>query len=268
MASFSGPMQSFGSHLHLPAWIKNYPPVGKRYVTILTFLWSAYITPQHLQSHARFTANYLNHYRSPNAALYLYKFESRVIFGIILTIVKQLGTKIKQHDDLIQLLLALRNVPLPKNVLEQIPVNSEDRTINKDLKCFIEVFSDLERDAPLHPPPQTRSMTTGPNSSAKPRPLWRNPPDKRLTGREWQNLNVFVARLHFAAPDVDGLDVRGLSVMVQALEQPLLPNHLEDVLLAAAAWVIYAGQRMMDYTHVPNSGYGDDEPVNRVAGVL
>lgn len=102
------------------------------------------------------------------------------------------------------------------------------------------MWSDFELDAPVLPPYQDRrghvarwldGVLPGP---------WR----AALSGPEWRNLYSFVARLHSAAPELKLLDVIGLRAMLEALEESQPTHVLEDVLPAAACWIIYAGGRL------------------------
>ncbi|KAF2717874.1 hypothetical protein K431DRAFT_288121 [Polychaeton citri CBS 116435] len=126
--------------------------------------------------------------------------------------------------------------------------------MNGDLIKLIMVWSDLEQDAPLHPRLEDRPGYVNTRSE---RPPWRPEPGRWLTAGEWTNLNAFMARLHTAAPDLPKVDLRGLFAMIEALEQPLTPSQLEDVLPAAACWVVYAGEELRR-NDTPYAHYDDD----------
>ena len=106
----------------------------------------------------------------------------------------------------------------------------------------------------MHPRLEDRVNYAGRGIARSP---WRLDPGKSLTGGEWANINAFLARLHTAAPDVARLDVRELFAMIEALEQPLTSSRLEDVLPAAAYWIIYAGNELRG-NDIPYAFYNDD----------
>lgn len=110
------------------------------------------------------------------------------------------------------------------------------------------MWSDFELDAPVFPryEDQHGHIARWPDG-VLPGP-WR----AALSGPEWSSLNPFVARLHSAAPELQLLDLVGLRAMLEALEETQPAHVLEDVLPAAACWIIYAGG-MLNGNKIPDA---------------
>ena len=243
-----------------PDWISLAPGNHTVFNTLLSFLDCASAHPANVQHLADSTITTLRSTGTPNPSVGQYRFESRLLFGILFTIVKQLDAAAAQQDHPIKLVLSLRHVPLPATVTQEIDPQALDRDMNQELSKLINVLADFERDAPLHPRLEARPNHTiaGPE-----RPPWRLEPGRYLTASEWANVNAFVARLHTAAPDLPKLDLRGLFAMIEALEQPLTPSQLEDVLPAAACWILYAGNELRS-NDIPYAYYDYDGGVKRL----
>ena len=222
-----------------PDWISLDPQNHIVFETLLSFLNDSSSDHENVQNLARSTAASWSAMGTQSPSVDQYKFESRVLFAILFTIVKQLDAAAAQQDHLITLVTSFREVPLPTAVVQGIDPRDLDSNMNEDLAKVINVLADFERDAPLHPRLEDR-----PNYRIAKRQPWRLAPSQCLTADEWASINAFLARLHRSAPDVLYLDLRGLFAMMEALELPLTSSELEDVLPAAACWIIYAGHEL------------------------
>lgn len=210
--------------------------------------------PANAQSFADSTVATLCRTNSLGPSVDQYRFELWVLFAILFTAVKQFDVTAAQQDHLVKLVLTLRQVALPATVAQQIDPGALNSDMNEDLNKLINAFSDFERDAPRHPRLEDRPNYAG---RGFPRSPWWLEPGQCLTAREWTNVNAFVARLHNAAPDIRKVDIRGLFAMIEALEQPLTSSQLEDVLPAAAYWIVYAGNELRG-NDIPYAFYDND----------
>jgi hypothetical protein len=235
------------------SWISVEPRNHTVFETLLSFLDSASSGPANVQHFAESTVVSLRSVGSSGPSVNQYRFESRVLFAILFTIITQLDPAAAQQDYLIILVTSLRDVPLPTSVVQEIDSRDLDSNMNEDLRKLITVLSDFERDAPLYPRLEERSNYL---TSLPERTPWQRPLGQCLTASEWASINAFVARLHHSAPDVLKLDLRGLFAMIEALELPLTSSQLEDVLPAAVCWIIYAGHELRT-NNVPYAGYDD-----------
>ena len=251
--------------LNEPSWISLEPNSHAIYDTFVSFLDSASTPEQreNAQELVESTIATMVSIGTQQPSVDQYRFESRMLFGILFTIVKQLdaAANAAQQDHLIKLVLSIRDLPLPTSVAEQIATRDIDSDMNRDLSKLKNVFADLNWDAPLHPPLAGRFMPIVRSPRYSP---WGAEPGRYLTPSEWANVNAFAARLHAAAPDLHHWDLRGLYAMVEALEQPLTQTPLEDVLPAAANWIIYAGEELQRNS-VPYAKYGSNDSTKRLA---
>ena len=238
-----------------PSWISAEPGNHVVFDALVSFVDSASLDPNNVQHLADSTIIKLRSAGTRDPSVGRYRLESRVLFAIVFAIVQQLDAAAAQQDYLIKLVLTFRDIPLPATVAEQIDPGELDGNMNQDLKKLINVLSNIEDDAPLHPRIEDRHNY---HDHGLQRPPWRLEPRRCLTAGEWASVNAFVARLHNAAPDVRMLDLRGLFAMIEALEQPLTPSQLEDVLPAAVYWIIYAGSELrrndVPYAYYPDNG--------------
>jgi hypothetical protein len=61
-----------------------------------------------------------------------------------------------------------------------------------------------------------------------------------LSGVEWASLKAFIARLHTASPDFHYAGFKGMWALLEALEREQTPSALDDLVLTAACWILYA----------------------------
>lgn len=164
------------------------------------------------------------------------------IWGVLLDLVKQLSPDDSQQAELVKLLVSIQDQPPPTGnghaeYEEKYPLNS----FWKDLPHWRAVLSDFENDAPFVPPYKDREG----NVKYSPDGVLPGPWSGTLSGPEWTSLSAFVARLHTAAPTLWYLDVKALHALLEALEE----NHaatdtLDNLVPAAACWIIYAGSAL------------------------
>ena len=238
-------------HFNEPSWISGEPRNHLVFDTTLSFLDSARSDPDRAQQLAGSTSTTLSSITTENPSVDQYRFESRVLFGILLTMVKQVDAASTQQNHQINLITSLRRVPLPATVAGQIEPRDLDSNMNEELNKLMTVLSDFERDAPLRPRLEDRPKYT---PSSRVQTPWRQ---RCLTAGERANVNASIARLHISALDLTKLDLGGLFAMIEALEQPLTASQLEDGLPAAACWIIYTGNELRD-NDIPYSYYDDD----------
>lgn len=243
-----------------PSWIASEPKNHMVFSELQSFINRTSSDPTNVQNYADSTIFSLLSTSTHDPSVDQYRFESRVIFGILFTLVKQLNAAAVQQDHLVNLVTSLRQVQIPISAAQEIDPRALDSNMNEDLSKLINVWSSLERDAPLHPPLEDRPIFKDTPSE---HPAWRQDPGHYLTAEEWANLNTFIARLHTAAPDVTKLDLRGLFALIEALEQRLTPQQLEDAVPAAACWIIYAGNELRN-NNIPCAGYEDDSGCKRL----
>lgn len=228
-------------HFETAEWIKSDPSNQAVFDTLVTFLENASTDSANLKQLVASTTATLTSFGMQHPDAEECSAQSRILFAILLTIVQQLDYAAAQQDHLVLLVLDLRNVTIPATVSESIDEDAIDSNMNHDLSNLINVWSNFERDASLHPRREDRPDYRDYDDH---RPPWRQLPGRYLTAAQWTSLNAFLARLHVAAPDVSHLDLRGLFAMIEALEQPLSPMQLEDAVPAAACWILFAGEKL------------------------
>ena len=241
-----------------PSWISTEPQNHAILETLVIFVNDASSQvssyPANIQELANATIERLCTVGTKNPSIDHYRRESRVLFAILLNIVTKLNHAAVELDCLIKLVLSFREVPLPASVARDVDPQDLDSNMNEDLNNLRNVLSDFIDDAPLNPRLESRPYHYIPSQ----RPPWRRQQGEYLTGGEWESINAFIARLHVAAPDLAKLDLHGLYAMIEALEQQLTSNQLDDVLPAAAAWIIYAGSELRNndfpYAYYPSDG--------------
>ncbi len=164
------------------------------------------------------------------------------LWGTFFHISKQLPPYSSEHWDLFDILFLLRRQPPPEGPgRSEFEENFKTR-FWKDLPYLNGIFHDYTHEAPLHPPMSERP---GGNRSfsytlTKPGP-WRG---TTLNSAEWASLNALLAKLH-ASTDIIYLDLRGLSALLDALEEPHVdPKAFDDLVPAAAMWILFAGERI------------------------
>jgi hypothetical protein len=129
-----------------------------------------------------------------------------------------------------------------------------DSNMNEGPSNLKSVLVDFSDDVPLHSRLEYRPYYC----LLLQRLVRRRQPDEYLTGREWEGINCFIARLLFAAPDMLKVDLHGLYAIVDALEQPLTSAHLDNILPVAVVWIMYARNELhnndVPYAYHPSHG--------------
>lgn len=241
-----------------PPWVATDPGKHAIFAELRSFVDEASAEPAESQTLARSTVEALCSLGAREPSNEDYRQESRVLFGVLCTMVKQLDAAAPQQDYMVTLVLSLRDVPVPATAMQGFDYPDEHKDMNRELLCLKNVWADFDQDAPLHPRLEDRSIYPRAREGSP----WRLEQFRSLSGQEWTNLNAFVARLHVAAPDLWHWDLRGLYAMIEALEQPLSSSRLDDVLPAAASWIIYAGEQLKS-NDVPYAYYPDDGGAKR-----
>ncbi|TVY54514.1 hypothetical protein LSUE1_G010334, partial [Lachnellula suecica] len=114
-----------------------------------------------------------------------------------------------------------------------------------DLPMWEAVWSDFEFDAPLVPRMAERKADWGLLENRFLPGPWRNRDGEAMASVAWASLNAFGARLH-AQTDLELFDSRALSALVEALEENRSAKALDDIVPAAACWILYAGKTIKD----------------------
>lgn len=224
-----------------PEWISAEPRNHIVFEALLSFVDKTRAEPSQVDQLATETMATLQSTATQDPPVEQYRYESRVFFAILLSLLQQIDAAAPEQDYLVALVVQLRDVPIPTSVLEEIDERAIDIDMNYELNHLKHVWANFEHDAPLHPRLDDRRDFV---DNAPIRPPWRQERGHYMTARSWGNISAFLARLHTAAPDVIKLDLRGLYAMIEALEEPRSPIQLEDVLPTAAYWIIYAGNEL------------------------
>ncbi|TVY24698.1 hypothetical protein LHYA1_G006659 [Lachnellula hyalina] len=122
-----------------------------------------------------------------------------------------------------------------------------------DLPMLSAVWDDFEFDSPLVP--RMAERKSDPNLWSNrflPGP-WRSRDMIPMSSEAWASLNAFGARL-YAQPYISSLEDRALFALTEALEHEKSAKALDDVVPAAACWILYAGKNIKEH----NSGYETD----------
>lgn len=106
--------------LNEPSWISDDPASHTIFDMLLSFLSTASTDLSNKRHLVESTVTGLCSVGTQMPSVDVYRFESRVLFAIILTIVKQIAAAASEQDYLVKLVIALRCVPLPANVEDNI----------------------------------------------------------------------------------------------------------------------------------------------------
>jgi hypothetical protein len=165
----------------------------------------------------------------------------RYLWGVVLDLIKQLAPEDECQALLIEVLVSLMEGPPPAGAARiQYEAIWPQTHLRKTLPDWRAVWSDFELEAPVFPRHEDRRGRVARWPDGVLPGAWR----AALSGLEWKNLNSFIARLHSAAPELKLLDLVGLRAMLEALEETQPTHVLDDVLPAAACWIIHAGGRL------------------------
>ncbi|KAK6439737.1 hypothetical protein LTR95_004056 [Oleoguttula sp. CCFEE 5521] len=223
--------------LHEPEWITGDSRHHNAFETLVAYVHSTCTDAADWSHLLDTTIATLLSLGTENPTAQEYKLDSHVLCVIVLTLAKQLDPATTAHDRLVELVLTIRNMPMPLTVVQTIDEYDRNNEVHLELTPFIGAYSDFERDAPLHPPLEDRPTTPIHPTRAP----WRLLHSQCLRSSEWASVNAFVAKIHTAEPEIPKLDIRGLFAMIEALEESLTGPQLETILPAASVWIIYAG---------------------------
>lgn len=88
----------------------------------------------------------------PSPSAEEYRLVMCTFFAILFTIVTQIDSVAVEQNYLVQLVLSIRRLPLPATVKQGIGRGDLDSNMNHDLAKFVNVWSNLEANASVHPP--------------------------------------------------------------------------------------------------------------------
>lgn len=172
----------------------------------------------------------------------------RYFFATVFHILAQSPPPSNAHQDLVILLLVIRSTPSPDDPPPEFYDTGGTANFWEDLPTWRSVWTDFERRAPLPSRPDTFRSTRSP-------PPW---PGRDLSGVEWGNLNAFLAYLHVKETRLGFVDVRGLFAMIDALEDNHPAQTLDNLVPAAAWWILEAGRALKNNdTGYPTQGHED-----------
>ena len=134
-----------------PAWISVDSTNHAVYEALNAFFADASRNSVDAQDLVDSTVHKLTSLGTQDPGVEQYKSESRTCFGILFTVVKQLDALAVQQDYFVQLILSLRNVPLPARVAREMDPYDLDDNMAQGLRMLINVLLGFEHDAPLHP---------------------------------------------------------------------------------------------------------------------
>lgn len=161
----------------------------------------------------------------------------RYFFATVFHILAQTPPESPIQHDLVDLLVAIRTTPSPDDPPPEFYDMGGPTDFWDDLPTWRSVWADFERQAPL--PPRSATLGGVPlSSAARPAPPW---PERSLSGLEWANLNAFLAKLHTRAAGLTFVDICGLFALIDALEDDHPAQILDDLVPAAARWILEAG---------------------------
>ncbi|KAH8661629.1 hypothetical protein BGZ60DRAFT_89822 [Tricladium varicosporioides] len=160
-----------------------------------------------------------------------------------------------EHDLLVDLLVDITKMTAPREhkVLEDESIHGE--LWWRDLPRWNQAWRDFEYNAPIVPSMAERKGGL-PSPPVEIHALWRSSGDTPMLGKSWTNMNALGAKLH-ARTRIRGLDLKGLYALMEALEEDRAPRELDDIVPAAACWILSAGKKIRE---------NDERHTNSVAG--
>lgn len=167
------------------------------------------------------------------------------LWAVVLHAASQTQPDSTAHSRITDVLLALHAQPPPPTteaLAKFEAINRHAFTFWSALPLIHLVWTDYEYAAPLHPRKIDRPGSDRRGSFRTPSDIfpWSDVP---LDSAQWASMNAVLAKLH-ARTEIQKLDLRGLFAMIDALEWERDAAALDDLVPAAAVWVIFAGKAL------------------------
>ncbi|KAG9232341.1 hypothetical protein BJ875DRAFT_81808 [Amylocarpus encephaloides] len=167
------------------------------------------------------------------------------LWGTIFWLASNFHPGATEHWLLTELVQEIQKIPAPPgNGVKQ----DQEQTGQEwwtDLPGWRSAWADFECDAPLVPRMMSREGAEQTKSTLFTPGPWRSGDGNPMSGQAWANLNAFAAKLH-ARTDLDFLDLAGLYALLEALEQEISSKDLDNVVPAAACWILSAGKEIRE----------------------
>lgn len=176
------------------------------------------------------------------------------LWGIICFMATTYHSSSPKHSLIVELIFEIRKCSAPPFEGRLAYEKQWGCTFWDDLSMLLDVWDDLEFDAPLMP--RMCERKSDPNllkNRFLPGP-WRSRNMIPMSSEAWASLNAFVARL-YAQTDVSSLEDRALFALTEALEEDKPATALDDVVPAAACWILYAGQKIKEHNRGHEADY-------------
>ena len=175
--------------LNEPEWISHDSQHHEIYADLLAYIAEAKKQLEKVRELTESATSRLRSAGTEDASASQYRNGSRVVFAILFEIMKQLDKHSAQQDSLVTLVLTLRRAPISSSVvdeLKRVDPGSLDLNTNHDLRGMTNVWTGLDRDAPIHPRMDDRS---GYSEASSERPPWGQARRRYLTSSAWANVN-------------------------------------------------------------------------------
>ena len=236
------------AHIQRPSYADSKPIVSWTFSLLTGYLNSPAACPSE-------TAIAISGLYCPYMTQLSFLFAIGFLWGTIFHIAAQLDPESPYHAKLLNFLEYLRKQPpLVGTGLEEF----EDLSLGEGFWVWLPywraVWADLENEAPLAAAMKERLRHRFTRRTVSVPGPWRG---RQLSAEEWRNLHAFLAKGYMIS-DIPLLDVRGLSALLDALEEIHEdPTTVDNLVPAAAVWIIYAGEKLKG-NHVEYGEYVHD----------
>ncbi|TVY40961.1 hypothetical protein LSUB1_G003488, partial [Lachnellula subtilissima] len=168
------------------------------------------------------------------------------LWGIICFMATTYHPSSPKHSLLVELVLEIKKYSAPPFKGRLTYEKQWDCAFWVDLPMLPAVWDDFEFDAPLEP--RMAERKSDPNLLSNrflPGP-WRSRDRIPMSSEAWASLNAFGARL-YAQTHISSFEDRALFALTEALEGDKTAKALDDVVPAAACWILYAGKKIKEH---------------------
>ncbi|EPE34437.1 hypothetical protein GLAREA_10131 [Glarea lozoyensis ATCC 20868] len=166
-----------------------------------------------------------------------------------------------EHWRLIELVREIQRIPAPPGEAISADEDANGHEWWVDLPGWTRVWADLECDAPITTPIRNRKGATQEQPMKFTPGPWRREDGKPMSALAWTNLNAFAAKLYAQTP-LDYLGLIGLQSFLEALEKDISPRDLDNVVPAAACWVLSAGKSLWDNSEEFGMAINERDPID------
>lgn len=186
------------------------------------------------------------------------------LWGSIFWFAKAYHPSAPEHDLLVDLLVDITKITVPRErrALEDESIHGE--VWWRDLPRWNQVWRDFEYNAPIVPSMAERKGGL-PSPPAEEHAPWTSSGETPMPGKAWTNVNALGAKLH-ARTSIRGLDFKGLYALLEALEEERTPKELDDIVPAAACWILSAGKKIRENDERHTASIAGDDILKRSPG--